>query len=105
MADPGSLVKVAGNSRRFCSTRSKAGRLCTTSSVEREGAGGEENVMEVLLNKFKWMREMLIVITRMCFRETITCARAGIVWTRRGGDSDLGIQQDWNKKSQSFEKI
>ena len=48
--------------------------------------------------------EILIVITRMCFREAITCARAGIVWTRRGDDSDPGIQQDWNRKSQAFGK-
>ena len=49
--------------------------------------------------------EILIVITRMCFREAITCARAGIVWTRRGGDLDLGIQQDWNKNLNHLEMI
>ena len=35
------------------------------------GWGGEENVMEVLLNKFIWMRKILIMIIVM-FHVTIT---------------------------------
>ena len=66
MADPGSLVKVANNSRGLCTTRSKAGRLGSTSGVEGEGAGGgDENIMEMLLKKTIGTRKTLMMVIVM----------------------------------------
>ena len=53
--------------------------------------------MEVLLKKDDRDEENADDDYSYVFTEAITCARAGIVWTRRGDDLDLGIQQDWNR--------
>ena len=78
MADPGSLVKVANNSRGLCTTRSKAGRLGSTSGVEGEGAGRGGKVKDIPLNKFIWMRKTLMMIIVMFQRSH---------YLRRGRDS------------------